>query len=278
MPNNLHWSASMLLRWVLTRDIEGVLSIADDYGVLIVEGTAAERVRPLTWDGVLRKFVRDDLLPEDERAVEAVRRAEVFVIPAREWIYEVLRGGKIKSWARPNGSGDIQQIAPFQWAGLRLRSWEGHDIAIPVDSESRPLNLPKPYTDYLSGVVPVSLSPTVWPDPVFSSEQAINFWPRCDAPFKSSDTRVDFQDPSPEEKTQAIKNISPRLVSVVELAISELGWPGRGKVRWKVFSKHVNSVSENLEKRSYSDRQIRRAFNAIKTQDALTRNSGIKPC
>ena len=141
MPDRDHWSASMLLCWVLTRDSNVVLSMVDHYGGWLVEGDNVTRTRPQSWDDVLRRYSIDDSLPPEEKAVEAVVKAELFVIPAWNEIYSSLRRGKIDSWARPNGSGDIVKIEPIQWAGLRFRIHNGHDIAVPVDSEQNPFAL-----------------------------------------------------------------------------------------------------------------------------------------
>jgi hypothetical protein len=66
MPNERHWSASMLLWWVLTRDKEAVLSMADEYGGWLVDGETAERIQPPTWDVVLRAYAIDNSLPKDQ--------------------------------------------------------------------------------------------------------------------------------------------------------------------------------------------------------------------
>jgi hypothetical protein len=91
----------------LTRDIQAVLSIADEYGGWRVNEEAATRIRPSTWDDVLVAHVIDESLPKDEIAREAVKRPESFVILARQKIFDALRSGAIDGWARPNGSGDI---------------------------------------------------------------------------------------------------------------------------------------------------------------------------
>ena len=44
----------MLLRWVLTRDRAYVLRMADDYGAVQVAGDRGPRVRPESWDDVIR--------------------------------------------------------------------------------------------------------------------------------------------------------------------------------------------------------------------------------
>jgi hypothetical protein len=182
MPNDRHWSASMLLSWVLTPDIEAVHSMADEYGGWQIDGETAARIQPPSWDDVLRVYAIDDSLPKDERAREAARRAILFVIPARQKVFDALRSGAIEGWARPNGSGDIVKIEPIQWAGLRFRCFHGHDIAVPVDGEGEPLRLPRPLTDYLSGAVPRTFTPTVWPDPLFPGDQVMRLWPAIPRP------------------------------------------------------------------------------------------------
>jgi hypothetical protein len=177
MPNDRHWSVSMLLEWVLTRDIETVQSMADEYGGWLFDDEGPARFRPPTLDDVLLAHTIDKSLPKDEQAREVVRRANSYVTPARQEIFDALRSGVIDGWARPNGSGDIVKIDPIQWAGLRFRAVNGHDIALPVDSEGDPLSLLRPLADYLAGTVPGNITPTVWPDPVFLAERAMNRWP-----------------------------------------------------------------------------------------------------
>jgi hypothetical protein len=203
MPDRDHWSASMLLRWVLTRDIESVLSMLNGYGGCLVEGNTVTRVQPQTWDYVLWDYSIDDSLRREEQAANAVAKAELFLIPAQEEIYGSLRRGEIDAWARPSGSGDLVKIAPIQWAGLRFRAFEGHDIAVPVDSERNPLPLPRPLADYLSGSVPATSTPTVWPDPLFPAEQAAKAWLARGAetlwvaPEQALPSSSDFDKPKP---------------------------------------------------------------------------------
>jgi hypothetical protein len=158
----------MLLSLALTGDSEAVLSMLDDYGGAWVDLStdASTPTRPRSWDDVSRA-------PAGESVRGAVLRAELHVIPAQEAIYSSLRRGELEGWARPNGSGNIVKIEPIQWAGLRFRSLDGHDIAFPVDSEGNWLPLPRPLADYLSCSVPATETPTVWPDPMFSPEQAL---------------------------------------------------------------------------------------------------------
>jgi hypothetical protein len=176
MPDSDHWSASVLLRWVLTRDSDAVLSMVNDYGGSVVDGDNVCRTQPQTWDDVGQPCVIDDSLPTEKRAREAVLRSRV-LLPAREEIYTRLTRGELDGWARPNGSGNLVKIEPIQWVGLRIRAFEGHDIAVPVDSEQNPLPLGQPLFDYVSGLVPATETPTVWPDPLFSAAQALHLWP-----------------------------------------------------------------------------------------------------
>jgi len=166
----------MLLEWVLTRDIEAVLSMVDDYGGWRVGDGGAARIRPSTLDDVSRAHWTDEALHGEEKAREAVRRANVFILPARRAILDALCIGILHGWARPNGRGCMTRIEPIQWAGLQFRSVDGHDVALPVDSEGDPLSLPRPLEDYLTGAVPLNSSPTVWPDPVFSPVRAMSNW------------------------------------------------------------------------------------------------------
>jgi hypothetical protein len=183
MPDRDNWSASMLMHWVLTRDREAGLSMLGDYGGSLVEGDDVTRIQPLTWEDVVRASAIDASLSADQRTREAVIRAEREIIPALDEIYGALRSGDLHSFARPNGSGDMARIGPIQWAGLRIRSLDGHDIAVPVDSEQNPLPLPRALADYWSGSVPATSTPTVWPDPLLPAEQVMQLWPQ---PEKSS--------------------------------------------------------------------------------------------
>ncbi len=161
-----------------------MLGMADDYGMVIVD---AERdrvslARPKSWDDVVREHAvsrglsAEDTLSAEEKMAIAVVTAEMAIIPAQREIYSSLRRGALVAWARPNGSGDIVQISLIQWAALRFRSHDGRDIAIPVDSEHRSL-LRRALPDYLDGSVPATSSPTAWPDPLFSADQAMRLWP-----------------------------------------------------------------------------------------------------
>jgi hypothetical protein len=189
----------MLLHWVLTRDSATVLGMAGDYGMVIVD---AERhsfslARPKSWDDVVRQQAMnrgpsaEENLSEEQKMAMAVVTVEMEIIPAQNEIFRSLRLGKIHGWARPNGSGDIVRIEPIQWAGLRFCALEGHDVAVPVDSEKRPLPLQRPLADYLNGTVLATSMPTVWPDPLFPVEQAMRLWPPRTEPLQATPVAAD---------------------------------------------------------------------------------------
>jgi hypothetical protein len=177
MPDSDHWSASMLLRWVLTGDFDAVLSMINDYGGSIGNSDNVRPTQPQTWNDVSLSCVTDKLLPTEEKVRNVVFKSHHFLLPAIEEIYSRIIHGKLDSWGRPNGSGNIVKIEPIQWVGLRIRAFEQHDIVVPVDSEQNPLPLIRPLSDYVSGLVPATETPTVWPDPFFSAAQALLLWP-----------------------------------------------------------------------------------------------------
>ena len=248
MPDRDHWSASMLLCWVLTRDSNVVLSMVDHYGGWLVEGDNVTRTRPQSWDDVLRRYSIDDSLPPEEKAVEAVVKAELFVIPAWNEIYSSLRRGKIDSWARPNGSGDIVKIEPIQWAGLRFRIHNGHDIAVPVDSEQNPLPLPRPLADYVSGSVPPTSLPTVWPDPLFLAEHATRVWePRAVVEVSSAPPPI-----TPFQEGRATVTDFPAATSAASSQDAATWWPTTNVVDWvqqRELALMVEQVLDVLENR-----------------------------
>jgi hypothetical protein len=75
MPDDRHWSAGMLLRWVLTRDEASVRAMADDYGAswVGVDGNSNTRVRPQGWDDVAGTI--DESLPAEEKLTRLIRQA-----------------------------------------------------------------------------------------------------------------------------------------------------------------------------------------------------------
>ena len=151
--------------------------MSDAYGTVLVDGDNVSRYRPASWDDVLRRYTIRDAQPTEENLVTAVLTVETEIIPARREIYAALRRGSLHAWARANGSGDTVQISPLEWIGLRLRSLDGRDIAIPVDAEHHPLTLPYSHAQYLSGAVPAASTPRAWPDPLFAAEDAMRLWP-----------------------------------------------------------------------------------------------------
>ena len=273
MPNDRHWSASMALEWVLTRDIDAVPSMADRYGACRVDPQGVARIQPFTLDDVARTHSIDERLLEEKRAREAVRRATSSILPARKEIFDALRTGTLDSWARPNGSGGMTRIEPIQWAGLRFCAFDGHDIALPVDSEGEPLSLPQPLTDYLTGAVPSSSDPTVWPDPVFLAEQAQRLWPKHapngDHRPGGSGGPVAGTADATSKPSEARSRVAPALVTLVDTIIKVRGWPGR-EVRCKVFYDAVRFECVTKKMRKYSDRHIARAVAVIKVDPSMS--------
>ena len=150
----------------VTRDSRAVMSMVNDYGGWLVEGDNVTRIRPHSWDDVVRSYLRHDALPKEEKTREAVLKMNLFVIPAQMEIYSSLRRGEIDAWARPNGSGDIVKITPIQWAALRFHAVEGHDTAVPVDAsktrcsyrDRSPTIYPVRYSGERMGLRPRSLT------------------------------------------------------------------------------------------------------------------------
>jgi hypothetical protein len=99
------------------------------------------------------------------------------VIAAKHKIYRALRRGELDARARRNGAGDVETIAPYEWLSLKFQSWNGHDLAVPIDIEKQPLKLPREIGDYAGGQVRPDVLPTVWPDPHFAAHQAMGIWP-----------------------------------------------------------------------------------------------------
>jgi hypothetical protein len=173
-----HWTAAMLLHWVLNRDEAALRFIADAYGVVAVsdDSTVSDLPGP-DMDAVLSAYCGDSTLPPtDESPVTAVVRSE-HVIAAKQEIISTLLYGVLTALARRNGTGDVETIAPSQWLGLKFRSWSGHDFAVPTDINGAVLDLPASFEDYVRGRVPSNILPVLWPNPLFSEMQARQIWP-----------------------------------------------------------------------------------------------------
>ena len=173
----------MLLRWVLTQDEMAVRAMAERYGAVHVELGKIMHVRPETWDDVVWAYSTGDKPPTKQNLETAVGKAQWEIIPAQQKIYRALRSGTLDSWARPNGSGALIRIDPIEYERFRFRSLDGHDFVIPVDIYHEPL-CPHPLAEYLTGAIPATTTPTVWPDPLFSAQQAMSLWP----PHEPNDT------------------------------------------------------------------------------------------
>jgi hypothetical protein len=176
MPDRDDWTAAMVLEWILSRDLSAVLSM-DVYGATAYDGDQAVPVRPRGWQDVQSEHLRKDLRPGESGVRETVRRGLTVVLPAMTSVYAKARIGRIQGFARRNGTGDLEQIPPYQWAGLRFCSFDGRDLAIPVNIDQTPLPLPQPPEDYFAGLVPMEAMPAVWPDPLFRADQVMELWP-----------------------------------------------------------------------------------------------------
>jgi hypothetical protein len=243
MPDRDHWSAGMVLRWVLVRDSDTVLSMLDSFGGVLVEREKVTPIRPLTWDRVVQVYAIDDSLPAEERMRQAVLRAELEIIPAQEKIYGALRRGVLDGWARPNGSGDYVKVEPIQWVGLRFRACDGHDFAVPVDSNQDRLPLPRPLADYLSALVPASDMPMVWVDPVLSGEQAMELWPAASI----ENPRTLANAPGPKGGGRGAKSVAWEVAE--EILADTSRRPMRGHGRLTALARAVQPL---LEKRGHS--------------------------
>src|SRR5208282_6578345 len=178
MPDRDNWTAAMVLKWVLVRDLPTVLGMAETYGadIVFVDGTSRPAV-PENVDAVMSAYCTD---PTPLGGEEGVRRAVLRFHQAdagRNEIYRALRQGKLEARARRNGSGDVEAIVPDQWLLLKFHSWNGHDLAAPINIDQDVLDLPWPIEDYLHGRVPADAQPVVWPDPLLAAEQVMQIWP-----------------------------------------------------------------------------------------------------
>jgi hypothetical protein len=189
MPNTAYWTASMLLRWIMTRSRSDVLAMLRDCGGhrIDIESEEVTLLRLPTWVEELTRAALDPSLPLEEQKAEIrargvcppeVRaRGRDIIAPAMRKFYDALERGELTAQARRNGSGDIETIDPAQWRGLRMRSHGGKDVAVPADANKDELRRPHPLDDYLSGVAPSRATPTVWVEPEFPSEQVMRLWP-----------------------------------------------------------------------------------------------------
>jgi hypothetical protein len=167
----------MVLRWALTRDQAAVLVMVDIYGAVgVFEDHEVCRLAAEDIEAVTIAYCTDLTLPlGEERAAAAVVLSQR-VIAAKAGIYRALRNGELEAYARRNGSGDVEKIRPSQWLSLKFQSWNGHDLAVPINVEKDILNLPQPLEDYIDGRVPAEVFPAVWPDPHFIANQVLQIW------------------------------------------------------------------------------------------------------
>jgi hypothetical protein len=203
MPDRDNWTAAMVLKWVLTRDLPTVLAMVDTYGAWIVSEDSVLRAVPEDLDAVMISFCVDPALPPGEkRNRNAVLRSQR-VIEAKAEIYRVLRRGDVEARARRNGTGDVEKITSEQWLSLKFQSWNGHDLAVPIDVEQNTLH-PRSLADYLTGGVPIDTRPVAWPDPHFMASQVMELWP-SETPNQVSE-RASEQAQTTRNETTADRN------------------------------------------------------------------------
>ena len=220
MPDRDNWTAAMVLKWVLTRDLPTVLIMAEIYGADIVsEDGIARPAVPEDLGAVVRAYCIDPTVPPGRQKVrEAVLHSQT-AIRAKAEIYRALQRGELEARARRNGSGDVETIPPNQWLALRFQSWKGHDLAVPIDIDQDVLDLPRPVRDYLRGRVPADVRPAVWPDPLFRADQVTTRWlvgkqkiaPGGGEPSRSQDRPYDAPIQAPEPVTTASRPSSGEL-------------------------------------------------------------------
>lgn len=176
MPDPANWTAAMVLKWVLTRDLQSVLAMLDRYGVVIVSADSVARAVPEDLNAVMIAHCVDRALPPGEKRTREVVLRSQRVIEAKDEIYRVLGRDELGARARRNGTGDMEKIAAEQWLSLKFQSWDGHDLAVPIDIEQNTL-YPRSPADYLTGRVPIDTRAVVWPDPHFKADQVMDCWP-----------------------------------------------------------------------------------------------------
>jgi hypothetical protein len=132
-----------------------------------------------TWNDVIAEYELNPPVPpttQNRELVSALIRSHSLTA-ATQLIYSALQRGTLEGYARRNGSGDVERIAPAEWTRLRFSGIDGHDLAVPADVKGEPLALMRPIADYLSGSVHPDEKPSVWVDPEFAAVQARKEWP-----------------------------------------------------------------------------------------------------
>jgi hypothetical protein len=191
-----YWSAAMLLRWVLTRNEAAVLAMLDRYGA-VERGLGDKWIRtlPETWETVAKTYANPEEVRTEEGLAKALFRFEHEVIPCQNEIHTALRSGKLENWVQPNGSGNLMEGDRVGWMQRALRSYGGHDLAIPINPRDlSPAPLPYHLAHYLTGNVSSSVTPSVWVDPSFLAEQAKKLWrPSAEATRRRSGGSINVE-------------------------------------------------------------------------------------
>jgi hypothetical protein len=148
----------------------------DGYGAIgVIKDGTVSRLVPEDIGAVMIAYCTDPTFAPGEERGGPPRGGSTK--PARDCghkIYRALRHGELELRARRNGSGDVETIASNQGLSLKFQSWNGRDLALPINVKKDNLNLPRAFEDYVNGRVPAH----VWPDPHFIAAQVLQIWPR----------------------------------------------------------------------------------------------------
>src|SRR5215470_12661312 len=100
MPDCDNWTAAMLLKWVLVRDLSTVLAMAESYGATAFSEDGTSRtVVPEDLSTVMTGYCTDTTLPLGQESIrEAVLRSQP-VIAAMKEIYRALQQGNLETRA-----------------------------------------------------------------------------------------------------------------------------------------------------------------------------------
>ncbi len=115
------------------------------------------------------------------------------------------------------------------------------------------LPLPRPLVDYVSGSVPPTSLPTVWPDPLFLAEHATRVWePRAVVEVSSAPPPI-----TPFQEGRATVTDSPAATSAASSQDAATWWPTTNVVDWvqqRELALTVEQVLDALEDRCVSGR------------------------
>ena len=109
MPDRDNWTAAMVLKWVLVRDLSPVVAMTESYGATAFSEDGKSRtIVPEDLSTVMTGYCTDTKLPLGQESIrETVLRSQR-AIAAKEKIYRALRRGDLEGRARRNGTGDVE--------------------------------------------------------------------------------------------------------------------------------------------------------------------------